>query len=459
MPLNLLQLATPLREKGFDVQILDLHIEKPSNHELRKYLEKALLVGISAFTGLQSAEAIRFARIIRNIDSKIPIVWGGYHPSLWKELASKSELVDYVITGCGEKALSELALNFQNGELPSGKIIDGGLVENIPSPLMDLIKPEKYIARTLLAERVANINTSYGCPHQCSFCAVNKTFNRKWAAKHPEQVLDETEYLASRWAINGLEFSDNAPWVDKNRMMQIAQGFIQGGLKLSWMSMARADELNSLSVDEWRLLAASGFRRVFVGIETGDDRILKSMGKGENENDYLQFAENCAKHGVIPDYSFTLGYPPEPMEDIEKSFELIRKLKKMTPSGTVMLYRYTPYSPDSLNLSDYGFPSTWDQWAEYPWDSYSLTSAAHPWLEARHKRRIRDFETVMTCAYHREEGILPGRGKCSWLVGLLVPIAHMRWENRKYSSPWEIRVLRRTFLMMNRGSGRSGIAT
>ena len=458
-PLNLLQIATPLIQNGFDVKVLDLHVENPSNHELREHLEDSLFIGISAFTGLQSSEAIRFAKIVRCINSQIPIVWGGYHPSLWHELATSSSLVDYVIVGPGEQSVLELSNLMHENCLPESKVL---LRENnleIPSPSWHLIDLKKYLAKTLLADRVGNINTSYGCPHQCSFCAVSRVFDRKWQAKPSSQVIDEVDFLLKKYEITGLELSDNAPFINKQRMLDMADGFIKKGFNFVWMSMARADELNALSPDEWKLLVRSGFKRVFVGIESGDDNVLHRIMKNEKVEQYIQFAENCSRFGVIPDYSITIGYLPDPMKDMESSFELIRKLKKITPSGTVMFYRYTPYAPDDSLRGIMKFPSRWEDWAEKPWNSYSLTSASHPWLKNSHIKRLRDFETVMTCAFYHDENIFPQTGSMKQLLAFLIPIARFRWERKCYSSPLELKILRRLFLSFNRASRKSRMGT
>lgn len=458
-PLNLLQLATPLIHNGFEVKIIDFHIERPSNHDLRKYFDNALFIGISAFTGLQSSEAIKFAQLARSINHKIPLIWGGYHPSLWPELALASNLVDYVIVGPGEKALLELAQSLSFNNPPRSRLIVGLEISDIPSPSWDLVNLRDYIDRTVLANRVLNIITSYGCPHRCSFCAVSNVFSHQWNAKPPAQVVDEVSYLISKYQIDGLEFSDNAPFIDNSRMVNIADEFIRRNFKISWMSMARADELNGLSSDEWRILVRSGFKRVFIGVESGDDDVLKVISKNQSVEQYLTLAENCAKYGVVPDFSFTLGYPPDPSKDIELSIKLIRKLKEIVPNSTIILYRYTPYCYDERIKEILNFPSCWEDWMREPWSLYSLTSSIHPWLKRRHISRINEFETVMTCAHYRDERIFPQSGTFRWLMNVLVPIAKIRWGIRFYSFPYELKLLRRLFLALNKENARGRIAT
>jgi len=436
-----------------------MHLESPSAHEFREMVDKALFVGISSFTGLQSTEAIHTARMIKNINPDIPIVWGGYHVSLWQKLAENSDLVDYAITGMGESSILSLAKRLKNDKYPDSKIICGTLENEIPSPAMQLINLENYICPTLIGDRVANVHTSYGCPHSCSFCAVKDCFNRKWIAKPPEQVLEEIRYLVSNHKIDGLEFSDNAPFIEQDRMLNIADGMLKNNININWMSMARVDELLNLDDSKWEVLAASGFRRVFVGIESGDDTVLRGISKNENTNQFIEFAQKCAKHGIIPDYSITLGYPLDPTDEIKSSFNLIRQLKKITPSGTVMFYRYTPYNPLDRFAAHVKFPTTWEHWAEPPWDTHSLTGSNSKWLTSEHQKSIHDFQVTMTCAHHREEGVFPSGGKYNLLTNMMIPLAKYRWSKERYSNPIELRILRRLFLELSRGGQKGTLAT
>ena len=137
-PLNLLQLASGLQIENYDVRIIDYHPDQPSNHELRELLGNALLAGISSFTGLQSAEAIRIAIQFKTINPDLPFVWGGYHPSLWPELAIKSDLVDFVVIGPGEDAIVDIANSIRDGKRLESKIIIRNLKNGIPAPATNL---------------------------------------------------------------------------------------------------------------------------------------------------------------------------------------------------------------------------------------------------------------------------------------------------------------------------------
>ena len=240
-------------------------------------------------------------------------------------------------------------------------------------------------------------------------------------------------------------------------MIEIAEGISSKFPGLNWMSMARVDELLGCSDEEWKILRDSGFKRVFVGIESGDPSILKNINKNEELSQYFEFAWKCVLYNIVPDYSFTLGYPPDPGNDINESIRLIRKLKEITPSGTVMFYRYTPYVKDQDNLQS--FPGNWEDWSESPWDSYSLTSSINQWLKPEHLKKISNFETVLNCAFYDSEKIFPQSPKNTWLIRFLIQLARFRWKHGLFNNPYELRLIRRMLLEMAPKDRRDTIAT
>jgi radical SAM superfamily enzyme YgiQ (UPF0313 family) len=125
LPLGVMSVAGMIRSKGFKVKIIDQRIDP---HGWKKELEycvnqNPLFVGISSMTGTQINHALKAASVVRNIDEKIPIVWGGVHPSLMALQTIEHPLVDVIVMGEGERSASQLADAYKNN-IP---------LENIPS--------------------------------------------------------------------------------------------------------------------------------------------------------------------------------------------------------------------------------------------------------------------------------------------------------------------------------------
>src|SRR5262245_53253303 len=108
VPYSCLAVAAPLVAAGHRVEILDEFSTPNYERQLLTSAARADVAGISCFTGFQIESALRTARLLRDQAPQLPLVWGGYHPSLFPETTVASELADFVITGQGEWAFLDL---------------------------------------------------------------------------------------------------------------------------------------------------------------------------------------------------------------------------------------------------------------------------------------------------------------------------------------------------------------
>ena len=111
LPLSCLYLGTVLEQAGYRVEILDERVTTQFEEDVARSIrqEKPILAGISTMTGTQIQGGLKAARTLRNIDSSLPIVWGGVHPSLCPDSTLKDEFCHMVVIGEGEITLMELA--------------------------------------------------------------------------------------------------------------------------------------------------------------------------------------------------------------------------------------------------------------------------------------------------------------------------------------------------------------
>lgn len=110
IPHGILTLAAHLISKGITVALIDEAAEQDPDNKLRQYLKKRtpVCVGISAISGKQIENGIRFSSIVRGFDQNIPIVWGGSHPTILPEMTARDPLVDIVVYGEGDLSFPEL---------------------------------------------------------------------------------------------------------------------------------------------------------------------------------------------------------------------------------------------------------------------------------------------------------------------------------------------------------------
>jgi radical SAM superfamily enzyme YgiQ (UPF0313 family) len=146
---------------------------------------------------------------------------------------------------------------------------------------------------------------------------------------------------------------------------------------------------------------------VFMGAESGSDETLKRMNKGGSASTQktLWIAEKMRSYGIVPEFSFVLGNPPDPEADVRTTLEFIRKVKRVNPHAEIIMYVYTPVPLagelyDQAKAQGFLFPSSLEEWISPDWQDFSQRRSAHiPWLGDPLRRQLRDFERVLSAYY------------------------------------------------------------
>ncbi|MEW6365378.1 MAG: radical SAM protein [Acidobacteriota bacterium] len=417
-PLSMLAIAAPLDEHGFDVVIVDAHVDPRWRESLRSQAEGAICAGITALTGYQLRQGLEGARILRASNRLLVLVWGGYQPSMYPEQALEDPLVDCVVTGLGEEPLLEICTRLAEGSsdlsgipgvalrLPDGRVqcndrrgmVDINLFPRYPWHLVDL---ERYVEHDF-TERSLSYNSSMGCPFNCAFCGVISALPRGWSGYTGERVTEEVEYLVRRHSLDGIAMMDNNYFVDRTRARRISEMFLQRGLAIQWLAMGRARDFISMGGDQLALFKRSGLKCVFIGAESGSDRMLKMIHKEQTVAEVVRCTEILTAYGVTPHYSFTLGYPPEPEGDIEASLALVRRLKRINPEAQMHLGYYAPYHGTPLYrwALRHGFEEP-ERFGE--WSRLTLDSGRAPWITASIRARVGRSDLILRTAFPHED--------------------------------------------------------
>lgn len=219
--------------------------------------------------------------------------------------------------------------------------------------------------------------------------------------------------------------------------------------ELPWWCFARSDALLNLSGRSWALVRKSRLRMAYIGAESASDSQLHDMRKGTRSSQTVEVVKLCRSQGVIPELSFMLAPPQDPVGETERTFEFIRHIKRIHPRTEIMIYVYAPLPPPPLDPSPQVlrtvselrdgdgrplvFPGTAEGWAQPQWLRYWCHTDV-PWLSARLRARIRDFTTVLGCRFPTVTDIRSGSLGKSGLRAL----ASWRYRFRHYDSPWEL---------------------
>jgi radical SAM superfamily enzyme YgiQ (UPF0313 family) len=476
LPLSLLSLAGGIGDRA-PCRLVDGNFERDAAATVLAQIEKErpALLGLTVMPGPQVGPAIAISRAVRERHPEVPIVWGGYFPTLYPDAALNAPYVDIVVRGPGEDALAELAERLPKAGAPTPLSTSadpkalrdvpgiswkdaGALVHNAdrtlrppdtlpPLPYHLLSDPSRFLQPTFLGRRTAVHQAAIGCRYRCSFCGVVSMFEGKTLLPSAARVARDLKHLRDTLGADAIQFYDHNFFDREETSVPLLEALADVGLP--YWCYARTDALARFPDKTWGLVKRSGLKMVYLGAEAASDEALLRMHKGTKVDDTLEAARRCRSAGIVPEFSFVLGGPEDGEAEIERTFEFIRRLKGIHPQCEVILYFWTPTprrtsralrSGTPLQGSDgaAGLPTTPEEWTEPKWVDFVCHREAL-WLSERGRQRVRDFATVLGCRFPTVQDVrLPGWGKA-----LLSGTASWRWETRTYSRPFELAALRR----------------
>jgi anaerobic magnesium-protoporphyrin IX monomethyl ester cyclase len=464
LPLSVLSLAAVVGDRRWS--LVDGNVTPEPAAEIVRRLTavppgELALLAVTVMPGPQLSQAVPVCKAVRAALPHVPIVWGGYFPTQHAETVLRSAYVDFAVRSQGEGPLLQLIEALETGDsvdavgslswkLPDGTVVHNTVAPSIPlDDLPDLpyegVAMEDYIHPTCLGRRTVAHNSSFGCPFACSFCAVVAMSNRRWLAQAPPRVERVLARLTRDYQVDAVQMHDMDFFISEARVAEIAERITPLGL--SWWGLGRIDTLMQYSDDTFRKMARSGLRMVFSGAESASDATLKTMNKGGKAAAHLaiELAARMRHYGIVPEYSFVLGSPPDPLTDMAQTFEFIRRIKGVNPDTEVVLYTYTPVPLDGAMYTEasrlgFAFPETLDEWASDRWRQAMMRRGEHiPWMDGGVRTRVRNFERVLNAYYPTatDRRLTPGRRK------VLRAISSWRYALRMYAAPYELRAIQR----------------
>lgn len=406
-PHAVLAVAAPVDKAGYRVAILDQRVHRISEEDLSSLLSDELLcVGISTMTGTQIRNSLRIAAMFRKLtDGKVPIVWGGTHPTVVPEQTLKHDLVDMVVVGEGEYTFLELvqALDAKRPLFGIQGLAykDGGRIQrNENRPLMDvddilpvpwhLVDVENYIHRDMYVKdrrRVMDIGqTSRGCPFKCGFCSSASIRGRRWRAKSVENSLEQILGTVRRFDLDGFWLRDDEFYIDRKRAHAIFEGMIRENLDLSfYTSGTRVDVFLKATDEELLTMKRAGAHTLKFGAESGSQRILDLMQKGITPEMTLEVNQRCKRLGVTPTFGIVLGYPGETFRDIDTTIDFAYRLKRENAQAqleTFAQFTALPGTPSWALSVEHGLksPGSLEGWTQWLLDDYDFDGIKLPWF-------------------------------------------------------------------------------
>ena len=411
------------------------------------------LLAVSVMPGPQMVSAIELCRGFRKRYPRVPIVWGGYFPSLYTDAALNAGYVDYCVRGQGEETFPELLEVLRGHRSPAnvrGLSFKDAFGLHVHNPLRPLRSPndfpwlpyhrlpvEKYLLPTFLGRRTAVHQASIGCPYRCQFCGVVPIFDGRQKTDTPQRTAAVLTKLQQEYRIDAVQFYDNNFFLNESHAREQAE--LITPLRLKWWAEGRIDAFLRYSDATLRAIRDSGATMIFFGAESGSDAVLKSMNKQITSAQTLALAARIREFGIIPEFSFVVGDPSNPEQDTRNTIDFVRRIKRLNPEAEIIVQHYIPVPhPDGMYGAVEGqikFPSTPDEWATDRWLNFTIRQDPHlPWLPRAVQRRIDNFELVINSRWPTIQDVhLPQWGR--WM---LQSLSSWRYALGFYDFPFEL---------------------
>ncbi|MGB2728977.1 MAG: radical SAM protein [Halobacteriota archaeon] len=425
IPLSLISLASPLKEAGYTIKIVDQSRSVEEHFsDLGDIWQRVICVGLSALTGSEISEGIDFVSLIKKKDPTIPVVWGGWHVSILPEQSIKHRCVDIIVKGLGQKTFLDLVkcidsgrsldsvknLYYKDGNKTVFTGIDCDLkLEDYPLLAFGMLDLEDYRKNSLflrLKEVIRDLEitghlyyvSSFGCPNDCAYCCSRAVFGRKIYKYNIEKVVEQIKWLVNEKKFNSISFMDANFFIDIHRVKTLCELLVKEKIKFVWdAQMHVKDIIRYEKKGLWKLMTKSGCWRVNIGSESGSQEILDYIRKHIKIDEIFQSAQILSKYKVEAAYNFLFALPlVEDKKHIYESFKLAEKLKRINPEFSLPISFYVPF-PGTTMYNDAlsrGLkpPDSLEEWGQFD-TNYDVASEVYPWKFLKREKLIMDVLT------------------------------------------------------------------
>lgn len=349
-PLGTLYAAAVLRRSGFSVELFDSMLQDPDegfSAALARTQPRVVAIYEDNFNflskmclGRMRDVAFGMIGVAQACGSKI-VVNGSDASDHCDAYLDRG--TDFVLLGEAEWTLLELVQELTNNpgcdpieirgiafaERTGGSVVRTPLrplmksLDLLPPPARDLADIERYRTSWTRAHGFFPLNlvASRGCPYKCNWCA-KPIYGNSFNVRSPESVAEEMLELRDRFGADFLWFADDLFGIQKHWVEELADHVRHRRAAVPFKMQTRVDLMERDSI---RALRRAGCAEVWMGVESGSQKILDAMDKGTSVGQIEAASEVLKSHGIRVCYFLQFGYPGETWEDIEKTIQLVRR--------------------------------------------------------------------------------------------------------------------------------------
>ena len=415
MPLALLAIGSELDPSVYEVVIVDARLDPDAESTVLAHVHDALCLGVTVLTGAPISDALRVSRAAKRARPSLPVIWGGWHPSMFARECLHEQSVDVTVRGQGEETFAEILRRLAAGSSLEGcagctvRLADGRIHENPPRPLAPveafraqdygLIPVERYFE--LKGKRQLDFISSQGCNFRCAFCSDPFVYGRKWVGLEPVRMALRLKELWDRYHFDDVNFQDETFFTKAERIRALADRIIETGMTITWAATMRADQGVRLPDDVWVRCRQSGLRRLLVGVEAGSNDALKRIRKDITIEQVFATAEKMVRLDIAGHFPFIVGFPDETDVQVQATLDCAKRLRSMSPDFQTPIFYFKPYPGSALVIDavarGFRLPTSLEAWAQFDY----VAGEPGPWVAPDKYARIERFKFFHELAWQR----------------------------------------------------------
>ena len=468
LPLELLQIASGPVADGYEVVMIDAMIEEDYKEKVLEACDGALLFASSCILGYQVYDGYVVAKMVRERFPDLPIVWGGWFPSVTPEMYFESNIADAVGIGQGEVTFREVVQAIDHGtpldDVPGlalprdGKtvytahrdVVGFDKLERVPWELLEYDRYVDLQLRPSYNQKVRHrfplpghwtpenppkgfsMFSSFGCPEPCTFCCSPLVTGRRWKAIPGKQLAEEVAELQQRFGFDVLRFQDANFGVAEKRTREFCEALVDLKVPIHWNGTIEIETIMRYKKDTLDLLEESKCHLLWLGAETGTKEMQDRIKKFIDIENIPRAIGELVKRNITPGAFWIIGYPGETQESMEATLKQAARVKHLYPlcGSDVYPFRPIPGTEDFRQAVELGYqaPQSFEEWGgcfEYKYNSQNTElpeSVRHTWQRYNNTAAIYDM--------HVQEGPL-------WMRKLLSKMAGERLKRGAYGFPIE----------------------
>ncbi len=351
-PIGIAYLGAIAMSEGHEVRLFDGGLESIKNIAVKTRDYDPDIVGVTCWT-IDRGKVWELCSALEIVIPNATLIIGGPHATMLPKHIFKKTFASIVVIGEGEETFKELIhsiskgadlknvaglfLNDGNGEphfTHSRSAIEN--IDTIPFPLyrgFDGFSFSMYNGFPWLPGPTAAVISSRGCVFNCTYCASVQFWGRRWRFRSPENIIAEVNWLVDEFGIKSIFFYDDNFLVDKTRAISICRGIAAIKPKIEWTCCSHVKMVDAGLL---KIMKESGCINIDFGVESGSDKILKTINKKQTRDDVIKAFELVHAAGIATRAYLIVGAPGENIETIDETIDLMGRIKPLSFGANIL---------------------------------------------------------------------------------------------------------------------------